>query len=127
MDIDAKKIDVKSSFDRQDYPTQPTIQPIDYTAYAKGDAKVNANPPAVTHPVALRSLIGMGYPSKSAAGKKRGLIPQEGLAKREGDKISIQARTQNDVPLGKDRPTQNVGILSYADRFFKWLNGAIGG
>ena len=122
----SKRIDMEEKFARQDLPSEPTFQPIDYTAYPKGDAKVSPNPPAVTYPRSLRSIIGLGYPSKSADGKKRGLIPQEGLNKRKFE-VGIHAPDTKQDPIGKNRPVQSVGILSYADRFFKWLNEAIGG
>lgn len=124
MDINAMRIDMKSSFQKQDLSSSPTFQPSDYTAYSRGDPKINTNPPGVFYGMGSKSLVSLGYPSKSASGKKRGLIPQEGLAKRRSDVPALGRNLQD--PIGQDRPTQGLGIFSFVDRLFDWINKSIG-
>ena len=93
------RIDVEERFSRVDKPS--AIQPPDYTDYPSG--KVRTIP------------------------KVQGFISQTGLHKRDGDKLKeVVAVKNNQMPMGKDKPTQNVGILSAVDKFFDWLNGILG-
>ena len=95
------KIDVGKAFERVDFP--PSIQPPDYTFYSSGDVKT------------------------STGVKVTGIISQEGLHKRDADKLKEKvAKNNNQVPTGIDKPVQNVGILSAVDKFFNWLNKMLG-
>ena len=93
------RIDVAERFERVDKPS--FIQPPDYTDYPSG--------------------------KECTTVKVQGFISQTGLHKRDADKLKEKvAQKNNQMPMGKDKPTQNVGILSAVDKFFDWLNGIIG-
>jgi len=97
------KIDVEDSFKRVDDP--PVKQPPDYTSFPSGDIRVYAP--------ALRT----------------GVISQEGLNKRLLDaKVITDEQRQNWVVNGSMnvKPIKNVGVLSYVDNFFLWLNKVLG-
>ena len=69
------------------------------------------------------------YPSgkECTISKVQGFISLTGEHKRDGDKlVHAVAAKNNQVPIGKDKPVQNVGILSMVDRFFDWINKALG-
>jgi len=93
------QIDVGEKFKRQ--MLTAVLQPSDYTDYPSG--------------------------KECTIEKVQGFISQTGLHKRDGDKLKEAVAAKNSqMPMGKDKPTQNVGILSYVDKFFNWLNGALG-
>ena len=102
------RIDVAKSFERLDDP--PVKQPPDYTDFSSGDLRVYAQ------------------------GQRASVIPQEGLNKRLADQhvlILELEKSQNwvangSVGSGNVKPVKNIGILSYVDKFFLWLNKMLG-
>lgn len=64
------------------------------------------------------------YTAYASGEKKKGLISQVGLAKttREADEEVLK----KNVKIKEDKPVQNVGVLAVFDKFFNWLNKAIG-
>ena len=72
-----------------------------------------------------------GYTAYALGEKKKGLVSQLGLLKREEDKevlkknVGIKA-VASPVAVGEDKPVQNVGVLKMFDQFFNWLNKVIG-
>jgi len=103
-----KRIDVEKRFRRLD--DIPFKQPPDYTNYPSGDVKVGPTT----------------FIKKGDMARIKALISQEGLMKRKVD-AKVVAKNNNQIPTGRDKPTQNVGILSLVDKFFNWLNGILGG
>lgn len=93
-------IDVAEKFRSQDYPSY--MKDSDYTNHPAGKEDVHV--------------------------KVQGIISQTGLHKRAGNKLQEKvALNNNQMPLGKNKPVQNVGILFYVDNFFNWLNRNLGG
>ncbi len=56
--------------------------------------------------------------------KKIGLISQVGLMKRKADAESVKTRIG--LAVGKAKQYSNTGFLAMVDRFFVWVNQAIG-
>ena len=95
-------INVGEKYRSQGFPTSAGFQPADYTSYPVGS-------------------------------KKPGIVPQDGLYKRGFDAVSymssigaIKKGGSSPVTVGSAKAYSNVGILSVVDKFFNWLNKAIG-
>lgn len=97
-----RRIDVETEFKSR--VLDPSLKPPDYTDYPGGDVKVSV-------PV----------------GKFKGIIAQTGTHKRNYDKFQEKVKGKmKQIPPGQYKPVQNVGILLMFDRFFNWLNKALG-
>jgi len=101
------RIDVEKSFLRSD--NLAVQQPPDYTDFRSGEPRIS---------------IGTLQGAK--------IIPQEGLMKRKLDaKVITAEQKQNwvsngSVGSGNVKPVKNIGVLSYVDKFFLWLNKMLG-
>ena len=94
-----KEIDVADKFKSQDYP--PSMQDPDYTDHPGG--------------------------AEDKIVKVQGVISQTGLHKRKQDNLQEKVKEKlKQIPPGKSKPVQNVGILSLADKFFNFINGILG-
>ena len=93
------RIDVAEKFRSQDYPV--VMKDPDYTDHPGGKEDTRV--------------------------KVQGVISQVGLHKRKMDGLHEKVKTkQKQIPPGHDKPKQNVGILSLADKFFGWMNRILG-
>ena len=94
-----KEIDVADKFKSQDYPV--IMKDPDYTDHPGG--------------------------AEDKIVKVQGVISQTGLHKRKEDGLQEKAKLKlKQVPPGKNKPVQNVGILSAVDRFFNFINRMLG-
>ena len=99
-----RRIDVGDKFRRQAYPTNPALQPTDYTAYSQGAKKIG-----------LISQVGLMRRRVDAAVFKT--------------RIAASSTTKggsSPVAVDQAKSHPNVGLLSAVDKFFEWVNGVIG-